>query len=179
MAKAPAERWGETQCLRGRIVDDCQPGQPARLDLSCDGVDDDCDGRVDEDFRSQDIVCGQGVCQREGVTACVNGNPVSICDTGEPIEGPDGCDGRDSDCDGEVDEDFLPRGILCGVGECQAMGETQCLRGREDASCDGLDNDCDGRIDEDFVARPITCGLGSQRDGNEVCAMAQRSGCRS
>lgn len=49
------------------------------------------------------------------------------------------CNGRDDDCDGEVDE-----GEVCH----------QCLPTEGTEVCDGLDNNCDGRVDEDYVCVP-------------------------
>ncbi len=77
-------------------------------DATCDGLDDDCDGAVDEGFVEQpcqdpDL---EGVCS-EGATLCING--VATCVLGRPDE--EVCDGLDNDCDGQADEDD-------GQGEC-------------------------------------------------------------
>ncbi|MCB9648250.1 MAG: hypothetical protein H6730_16840 [Deltaproteobacteria bacterium] len=41
---------GRASCVEGRVVDSCQPLAPTTdVDATCDGVDDDCDGQVDED----------------------------------------------------------------------------------------------------------------------------------
>ena len=100
---------GETACVDGRITNTCEPGVPNRADNTCNGQDDDCDGRIDEGYQGRGIICGQGICQRDGVTRCVGGDEVNACVPGTPIEGPDGCRGGDSDCDGEVDEDCAVR----------------------------------------------------------------------
>ena len=73
----------------------------------CDGIDNDCDRRIDEDFVSRGVKCGQGICERDGMTECRNGMPVSVCTSGLPQAGPDGCGGGDTDCDGDVDENCL------------------------------------------------------------------------
>ncbi len=40
---------GSLRCQAGAEVDDCVPGPPAFDDSVCNGIDDDCDGLVDED----------------------------------------------------------------------------------------------------------------------------------
>jgi len=72
------------------------------------------------------------------------------------------CDGKDNDCDNEVDEDYVPH--TCGTGECERQstcsgGVENCVPGSPSPEiCDGKDNDCDGDIDEDLA--PFTCGEG-------------------
>ncbi|HEX6852713.1 MAG TPA: thrombospondin type 3 repeat-containing protein [Candidatus Polarisedimenticolaceae bacterium] len=40
---------GSTSCVTGSVVDSCVPGSPASDDTICNGIDDDCDGTIDED----------------------------------------------------------------------------------------------------------------------------------
>jgi hypothetical protein len=40
---------GSTSCVSGGVVDSCAPGAPAADDATCNAMDDDCDGSVDED----------------------------------------------------------------------------------------------------------------------------------
>ena len=40
---------GRTMCVGGQVVDTCVPGTPAPSDATCNGIDDDCDGQIDED----------------------------------------------------------------------------------------------------------------------------------
>jgi len=68
------------------------------------------------------------------------------------------CNGVDDDCDGLIDEGYVPAVTFCGIGICSANGLMQCISGIEVDSCvagnpetevcDGLDNNCDGIIDE-------------------------------
>ncbi len=92
---------GQAVCVDGGKV--CMPDAGPE-DEVCNGVDDDCDGEVDEGEPGGGADCdtGQrGVCA-PGETACVEG--ALSC---EPLRAPaeELCDGLDNDCDDEVDED--------------------------------------------------------------------------
>ena len=163
-------RDGRMICDDGWLVDTCEPGAPADTD-ACNGVDDDCDGGVDEGFLSLTTSCGLGECRRSGMTVCEDGAVRDTCMPAPPAPSDDSCDGRDNDCDGMADEDYAPQMTFCGVGECAATGLTTCVDGSEgdtcepgmpsrDDQCDGLDNDCDGRNDEHYVAPTTNCGVG-------------------
>jgi hypothetical protein len=74
-------------------------------DGTCDGIDDDCDGQVDEDAAPVAVTCGVGVCAASGTATCVNGELLPVCTPGLPTGTEASCDGLDNDCDGQVDED--------------------------------------------------------------------------
>ena len=145
------------------------PSYQAELELKCDGVDEDCDGSVDEDFvltladgasvSGPGVACGVGLCAG-GVTICDEAGAGIVCSSAGDAN-PERCNGLDDDCDGLTDEDF-PVGVACGLGacaggvhECSASGQgTRCstLASGSDPQasaevCDGLDNDCDGLVD--------------------------------
>jgi hypothetical protein len=91
------------------------------------------------------------------------------------------CNGRDDDCDGDIDEGFGVGDSCAGVGvcaaglvECSGTGGTVCSThpgGSVDQSgmelCNGLDDDCDGGDDEDF-------SLGTPCDGEGACGAGTR-----
>src|SRR5690606_36464227 len=142
------------------VVDSCTPGTPAANDDTCNGVDDDCDGNIDENYPSASTSCGQGACARTGTRSCVGGTVVDSCTPGTPAANDDTCNGVDDDCNGQVDEDYVPK--TCGVGYClDTNAPSRCVGGvdqacspgtklsDDDASADGVDDDCDGQVDED------------------------------
>ena len=53
---------GVTLCVAGAIQDSCTPGAQTGTDTVCNGLDDDCDGAVDEAYVSEPTGCGEGVC---------------------------------------------------------------------------------------------------------------------
>lgn len=124
---------------------------------TCDGEDDDCDGQTDEEFPEQAQACGSnaGECTA-GQWECRNGDLVCIGAVGGSGEV---CDGKDNDCNGEIDDNISGTNQPCGtnVGEC-SQGRTQCVGGLVQCVgqvgplaeiCDGKDNDCDGTPDND------------------------------
>ncbi len=103
--------------------DDLNPTVHPGADEVCNGIDDDCDGTVDDDpadgtpwYVDQDQ---DGFGDPDGVVACEAPSPAHIqdgtdCDDADPRTFPGAqeiCDSADNDCDGEVDED-CPSAIL-------------------------------------------------------------------
>ena len=136
---------GAPACVAGAVADSCTPKpRLAPTDLTCDGVDDDCDGQTDEDFVPLATACGEGVCARTGALRCQGGVLVDDCEAGEPERDHDpSCDGFDEDCDGETDEDYPREVTRCGVGACaDGTGERACVDGEVVNSCDPLSSCC-------------------------------------
>ncbi len=149
---------GQQTCVNGSYgpcVGDVTP-----LTEVCDGLDNDCNGSVDEGNPGGGGACttgNLGVCAA-GVYDCVNGG-LSCTQLLSPST--ESCDGLDNDCNGSVDEGDPGGGALCQTGQlgvcaagtmtCQ-NGGLQCLPDVPASSeiCDGLDNNCDGTADEGF-----------------------------
>lgn len=185
--KGACKRSGTIRCVDGKRVDSCVAGAPpSQTDSSCDGVDDDCDGEVDDDYASKPSSCAAGACAATGMISCIAGKVVDSCSANAPIASDDTtCDNVDDDCDGMVDEDYKASATQCGVGACASTGSKSCNKGKvvdsckpavaasdSDTSCNGVDDDCNGKVDDGFASRTTQCGLG-------VCAASGKLSCVS
>lgn len=137
-------------------VCDAMPGVP-QLE-QCNGVDDDCNGQVDD--QPQDLgasctvpnvsgVCAAGVYECNGTSGLRCVGPAPTIET---------CNDLDDDCDGRVDEG-VTRSCgpstemgMCeyGLQTCSSGAWSTCVGATEPSSetCNGADDDCDGQTDE-------------------------------
>jgi hypothetical protein len=75
---------------------------PGRSDTNCNGLDENCNGQVDEGYVSTTTTCGAGACASTGLQQCSNGQLIDTCTSHTPT--PEVCDGSDNNCDGQIDE---------------------------------------------------------------------------
>ncbi len=131
----------------------------------CNGLDDDCNGRVDDGLAvgatCDNTVGGIGSCP--GIEVCL-GTPGWLCDG--PVPGPEVCNGVDDDCDAKTDEDFkdasgqFTLAFACGrcgndcserfvngVGRCGDAGDATCVVDRCDPGFVLFGSQCVAPID--------------------------------
>jgi len=150
--------------------DDFTPIRNPNNEELCSGIDNDCNGIVDDrDIDEDGFIaggnCGGDDCDDDdpllnpGIDADDDGaDACEDCDDDEPLAVPGGVevcsDGIDNDCvGGEVDGDQDLDGVAspeCGGDDCDDLDPT-AFPGAEEV-CDGVDRNCDGeaeRVDED------------------------------
>lgn len=162
----------------------------------CDGVDDDCDGQIDEGcdcIQGQTEDCYSGDINLAGVGQCAKGTKScdilgewGVCEN-EVLPAPESCDGKDNDCNGQVDDGLGVQS--CGLGQCKVTvdlcsgGATQPCVPKSPTpageTCDGTDDDCDGEVDEGccvngqtmpcYSGPPATEGIGACTVGTQTC----------
>ena len=160
-------------------IDACVP-----LAETCNGMNDDCDGAIDEGFNlgtmcdgADSDLCPEGaiVCAGPGATVCADTTADSV----------ETCNGLNDDCDTLTDEGFS-LGTPCdgadsdacveGAITCAGDGTATCsdMSAGTVEVCNGLDDDCQGGVDNGYaVGTTCTAGVGQcLRTGTNQCNAA-------
>jgi M6 family metalloprotease-like protein len=129
----------------------CTPASPTETtEVTCDGLDNDCDGEVDENLDTDHDGDGFASCDGD-----CNDNDITMY-PGAPLL----CDGKDNNCDTYqdfmTDEDKDGDGVVWCAGDCDDNDPNKSPLLTEgpywDATCsDTIDNDCDNRTDASDV----------------------------
>ena len=137
--------------------DDSDPSVYPGADEYPNGIDDDCDGEIDEDTVTTDDD-GDGYSELDG--------DCDDADDGVYPDAPETCDDVDNDCDDVIDDGtsafdddgdcYCESGTCAGSirASCTSVVAGDCDDDDEDVSpaetetCNGVDDDCDGSTDE-------------------------------
>jgi hypothetical protein len=147
---------------------------------SCNGLDDDGDGLVDNGVTYSPPTCNTGrpgICA-PGTLACIAGVTQCVENTPPTTEI---CDGLDNNCDGNVDDGVqltfyrdndqdgwgdphvstlacsAPTGYVANAPDCNDFNSS--IHQGAPEVCNGVDDNCDGRTDEYTLNGGVNCGL--------------------
>ena len=169
------EQPGHMICHSNQVSTMCSavPGTPLLYEM-CNGVDDNCNGSIDEDFTNLGSPCsaGTGACEQSGVMVCAPDQASTVCNAVPGTGSDETCNGVDDNCNGTVDEGVtitfyrdsdgdnygdaaggtvqacsLPAGYADNDTDCDD-GDVTVHPGMTEL-CDGKDNNCNGVNDVD------------------------------
>ena len=141
--------------------------QSAVLVEKCNGVDDNCNGLIDEGFSNLSATCsvGVGACYATGTYVCNPTGDGVVCGATAGTPGTEFCNGVDDDCNGIIDDVKDSGGHLRPPSYCAGCENTPEI-------CNGLDDNCNGETDENLT-RSCSRNLGACTTGTQMCTGAR------
>ncbi len=156
--------------------DDCNDGEPSArpggLEI-CDGLDNDCDGTVDDNALDGSTwypdADGDGYGDSSGgVSSCAPlsgyiADGTDCDDTSAALSPADGDSDGASSCDGDCDDADATQNLQDADSDGYSTCDGDCLDTDSSANpgateiCDGIDNNCDGSTDEGALGLAASC----------------------
>jgi hypothetical protein len=167
--------YSVNDCPIGNDCDDENKYVHPNLEEACDGIDNNCDGSVDEGCG-----CDYGATKKCGFTdigKCEYGTQTCTNGTWGPCLGEiksmaEECDNLDNNCDGKTDENLTKVcSNICGEGveTCMNGSWLNCTAPTPlSETCNGKDDDCDGKVD-DALEKYVGCGPNGDGQQKQVC----------
>jgi len=176
-------------CSLGRLTCTGSPPQPTCVPVNtpgpeiCNGLDDDCNGLVDEGLETSCYdgpagTDGVGLC-RAGVSQCVQDSltgayGMSACQ-GEVLPAPEVCNALDDNCDGQVDENLTQScydGPLYSIDPVTKLPMGVCRPGTQTCT-EGNWGPCTGEV----LPGPELCNEGAGQIQDDDCDGQLNNGC--
>lgn len=164
--------------------DDLNNAVNPKAQEKCDGIDNNCNGVVDEGFGvGQICVVGLGRCQQNGLTVCNAQGTGTVCNATPLQPEPEACNKVDDNCNGTVDEGDVCKESSGGGGTqvcpdndgdgftASYCGGTDCndnsaaINPNSPETCNNTDDNCNGVVDEGDVCQPTTACPDDNNDG--------------